>query len=244
MNIHFEDKKLYDLLKKKTIITAPIGSRFYGDHNKDSDYDYLNIYVPDIIELSTPFSNHHQLQYKTEKGGKQIDENFTSISQFFRNLSSGDSTVNFEVLFTKEFKAVFPELDYKKFYLYNTVKAYLGFAKRDLAKLRSGDETKERHILRSLNIARFILDGRSIEKFVYENKWAARLMVVEDYMRKELNEKLERKEIKRFLSTDMQIKISEKVSDIIGKKYNDYILQNALKLTFETNENPYLIYKK
>lgn len=242
MNIHFSDEKLYEDLIKRTIIKAPIGSRFYGDFRPDSDYDYLNIYVPDICELTSPFTNHHQLQFKKiGEDGTGIDENFTSVTQFFRNLVSGDNTINFEVLFTEQFKNVFHSLSYKDFYTYNIAKAYLGFAKRDLKFMDQKNEDRERHVVRGLQLAFLIMEKRNIEKFVFRNSWAARLFVVEDQLRRELNNKLEKKQIDRFLKPDVQRKISEKVSDIFGKKYSK-IAMDSLEYYYQTNENPYLKY--
>lgn len=245
MNIHFKDEGLFKDLKARTIVCAPIGSRFYGDNREDSDYDYLNIYIPDRLELCNPFLNHHQFQYKSvNKDGIVVDDIFTSLPQFFKNLTSGDSTINFEVLFTEEFKKVFPELSYKQFETYNIAKAYLGFAKRDLKQYSSGDMSKERHILRGLQTAKNIINKVSTNKWVYKNTWAARLHVVEDHMRRyELREKLDKKEIDRFLHPEIQKLVSKCVSKIICGVWDPWVLKKMMPV-FESNENPYIEYEK
>ena len=60
MNIHFEDKILFEKLKSATIVRCLVGSRCYGTHTLDSDHDYLYIYATSENELNSFITTHHQ----------------------------------------------------------------------------------------------------------------------------------------------------------------------------------------
>ena len=127
MNIHFQDKKLFDILNANSIVTIKVGSHLYNLDNEKSDTDFLTIY----FENNQSFLwEHHQLQYK-ENG---IDFNFTTIQNFIRNILTGDATINFEVLFSEELKHSKLSFLYENryhFINYHIIRSYLGLAKRD-----------------------------------------------------------------------------------------------------------------
>lgn len=76
------------------------------------------------------------MQYNDNENN--IDYIYTSLGQFVRNIISGDSTINYEVLQHPEFRKEFKNLYFvvNKLDKINTVKSYLGMAKRDIKSLK------------------------------------------------------------------------------------------------------------
>ena len=130
MNIHFTNEKLFDTLNDNTIVKIRVGSHMYGLDNKNSDIDYLSIYLENYDNRNSFMWEHHQLQYKKNN----IDFNFTTLQSFIRNALTGDSTINFEVLHSEDLKNSKLSWLYERrndFRNYNIIKSYLGIAKRD-----------------------------------------------------------------------------------------------------------------
>ena len=130
MNIHFTNEKLFDTLNDNTIIKIRVGSHMYGLDNKNSDIDYLSIYLENYDNRNSFMWEHHQLQYKKNN----IDFNFTTLQTFIRNALTGDSTINFEVIHSEDLKNSKLSWLYARrndFRNYNIIKSYLGIAKRD-----------------------------------------------------------------------------------------------------------------
>ena len=133
-----------------------IGSRLYGTDNKNSDIDILVIYNSLDPFLESNYNVQHQFQYKDieyseifNKFGKPIDYIFTSRHQFFRNLYSGDSTINADVV-------LFYNLPYSV-RTFNIIKAYIGFAKRDIKFIGKDDKDRYFHARRGLYTAECLL---------------------------------------------------------------------------------------
>jgi predicted nucleotidyltransferase len=165
MNIHFTNKELFDDLQSRTFLKVEIGSSLYGLNNSSSDLDYLYIYQESQEELLSLNWTHHQFQFKENN----IDHNFTGLRNFIRNILTGDSTINFEVLYSDEIKdSSLNWLLKYKFDNYNIIKSYLGLAKRDIKYLRyntSGfnhfsaqDYKKATHFLRGVEFAKRLLN--------------------------------------------------------------------------------------
>lgn len=130
MNIHFTNEKLFDTLNDNTIIKIRVGSHMYGLDNKNSDIDYLSIYLENYDNRNSFMWEHHQLQYKKNN----IDFNFTTLQSFIRNALTGDSTINFEVIHSEDLKNSKLSWLYARrndFRNYNIIKSYLGISKRD-----------------------------------------------------------------------------------------------------------------
>lgn len=154
MNIHITDKSLFENLKLATITKVRIGSHIYKTNNEDSDIDYLYIYATSDNELNSPFKVHHQLQY-IENG---IDHNFVSIHNFIHNCINGDSSINFEVIFSDELNNscldfLTDDIIKNNLITFTIIRAYLGFAKRDVkhfSKYKDDYNRKKRlgHIIR------------------------------------------------------------------------------------------------
>lgn len=138
-----------------------IGSRLYGLQNNNSDYDYLIIYDPFRNQIYNPFLNHHQFQYKEFN----TDYNFVDICTFIKNLVSGDSPINYEVLHSEGFySSKYGWLvDYVPWFrTYNIIKGFLGFAERDCRNIAKRDDVQKgaRHIVRSFVYAKQIFYKR------------------------------------------------------------------------------------
>ena len=75
-----------------------------------------------------PFPNVHQFQYKDIENN--IDYIWISNEQFFKNQASGESTINSDIILFADFLEESSKLNMCR--TYNVMKAYLGFAIRDL----------------------------------------------------------------------------------------------------------------
>lgn len=165
MNIHFTDKTLKQQLDQSTIFEIEIGSGMYGLKTPESDTDILKIYLEGSLNLTSITNNHHQLQYCDTENN--IDYIYTSVGQFIKNIISGDSTINYEVLQHPEFKKKFYNLFFfvNKLDKINTVKSYLGMVKRDIKALKKEHSNKKAyHIQRGVLFANCIMrDGDIFE---------------------------------------------------------------------------------
>lgn len=148
MNIHI-GKEMFDTLMASTIGSYEFGSTLYELSTDTSDVDIMHIFVPsDNMEKSYVWDNS-MFQYK-EDG---VDHIFTTIDGFIRNLLTGDSTINFEILHSENNFEILGFLfnNKKMFYNYSVLRAYLGFAKRDLKLAK--DPKKMAHAIRGYNAA-------------------------------------------------------------------------------------------
>ncbi len=132
MYIQFESESLFEALMDATILKIRMGSHLYGCDTETSDTDYLCIYREGLENQSSFMWEHHGYQCKKEG----VDYNFISIQSFIRNLINGDSPHHFEVLYSNEFESSSSLkwlVNYRNDFMnYNLIRAYLGFAKRDL----------------------------------------------------------------------------------------------------------------
>lgn len=131
MNIHFDNTVLLANLKNNSIARVTVGSHMYGLDTRNSDLDILYIYLEDENTNHSFLWDHNQLQFKQQG----TDLNFVSLQSFIRNALTGDSTINFETIFSDELKDtklhwLWEHRD--RFMNYNIIRAYLGFARRDL----------------------------------------------------------------------------------------------------------------
>jgi predicted nucleotidyltransferase len=133
MNIHFNDKLLFDKFLRATLAQVQVGSVLYGLHDEQSDTDMLCIYFPFHNQTYSFVQTHHQLQYKDTL--TRTDYLFVDVFSFVRNALSGDSTLNFEALHCESLLQTPLHFLYASrscFYNYPVIKSYLGFAQRDL----------------------------------------------------------------------------------------------------------------
>ena len=163
MNIHFTSKELKEELDHSTIFEIEVGSGMYGLKTSTSDTDILKIYLEGSLNLTSITSNHHQLQYNDTENN--IDYIYTSVGQFIKNIISGDSTINYEVLQSSEFRKEFKDLYFfvNKLDKINTIKSYLGMAKRDIKMLKKEPSNKKAyHIKRGILFAESMLNDVNI----------------------------------------------------------------------------------
>mgnify|MGYP003606425097 FL=1 len=162
MNIHFTDEKLFKELMCASIARIDIGSHMYGLNTVTSDRDVLVIYADSYCD-NMLFRTHHQLQYKRDN----TDYIFTSVTQFFHNLMSGDSTINYEALLYMVRTGKYKELDalVPLFSNVNVITSYLGMAKRDI-KFYKKDKSNKKvyHIVRGIEFAKALCEKKDIFK--------------------------------------------------------------------------------
>ncbi len=170
-------------LQNKVMSTNLIGSKLYGVNTESSDVDYLCIYNTFKDELMSGFPNIHQFQYKDVENN--IDYIYTSELQFWKNFYSGDSTINVDVILfgDNEFK---DEEKLKLCRTYKIIKAFIGFAKRDLKQIDEGNH-KLYHAIRSLYCAESLLNNQlpRIEQIQYIYKYKYNLIHLKEFKEKE-----------------------------------------------------------
>ncbi|PSK94332.1 hypothetical protein [Taibaiella chishuiensis] len=150
MNIIIDEAE-HRMLQELTQRRFLVGSRLYGTTHAASDTDYLCVYRTSAEELYSGLPNMHQFQYKDKAGN--TDWNYCSELQFRKNLYSGESVIHADIV-------LFTDYTDRKMELcrtYKVIKAYLGFARRDL---KEDNGPKLWHAARSLYCASSLLDNR------------------------------------------------------------------------------------
>jgi predicted nucleotidyltransferase len=205
MNIHINEEE-FNELKKYTVGEYQFGSVLYGLNNEKSDTDILYLYENPIHwdETLKFYNINHQFQYK--EVNKNIDHLFTSVEQFWKNLSNGDSTINCDIfLFNKDFNnAINSDYRLKFVRTYRIMKAYLGLAKRDFKKANEGNH-KLIHGARCLYMVETLINNElptinGIQEYVknISTKDLSNLIDNEIQLRKKLTDMLENKEITHY----------------------------------------------
>jgi predicted nucleotidyltransferase len=174
MNIHFNEIELFNNLHSLSVFKSEVGSYLYGLKNKSSDIDFLSIYIEPNLNLYTFLWEHHQLQYKTNS----IDYNFTTLTSFIRNILTGDSTINFEMLFSDNLKN--SELNFlyenrQYFINYNIIKSYLGLAKRDLKYWKKDTNNCLKHSIETNKKLSHFVRGVLFAEMLLNNKFTLKL---------------------------------------------------------------------
>lgn len=135
MNLHINKTEFEFLMAAPQFGQFQIGSTLYGLNDENSDIDFLVILYPFYNQMCSPFfQKGHQFQYKDVENN--IDYNFIDIVSFVKNLLSGDSPINFEVLYSSKFiesnKIGWLSDFREEFRTYNLIKSYLGLVDRDI----------------------------------------------------------------------------------------------------------------
>jgi predicted nucleotidyltransferase len=257
MNIHLDKEEFTNISEKKSFGKFVIGSKLYGIDNENSDTDILNITHSFSNLAFSAFGNHHQFQYK----GDNTDYLFIDIVTFIRNLVSGDSTINYELLFSKDFESSslswLSEIS-DSFRTYNVIKSYIGMVERDIKHFskRVGSDRLSGivHIKRGILFAKNMLNNESLDfgalsEFKYDNDvnlddavatndfLRYSLSKVKDFRKNELNVAVENGDIKRFLDTDIQLYINKKLMEINEVDMKSFLSDSILRKLFNTNEN-------
>lgn len=226
MNIKINKKQYNNLLKLKHW-KLTIGSHFYGTNNDKSDKDYLIIYIPTIKYLLNPLDNHHQFQYDDEDNN--IDYIFIDIKNFISNIISGDSTINYELLFSEELRNNndLSFLYYKKeiFYSYNILNSFCGLMKRDISdyKKSSNKERKNKKLKHIIRANEFLTNNLSLEKSKLSIENINNLSKNNNIFKNKINLLLQNNLIDKFIKFD--------------KNINDYLINNLTKLYVKYNKD-------
>jgi len=250
MNIHFaEEHNLTNVLDKLTVLKVQVGSNMYNLDTEDSDIDYLSIYVEPSYNRNTILWEHHQLQYKNSN----VDYNYTTLQNFIRNILTGDSTINFEVLWSDDLRNSSLSFLYDMrhdFINYNIIRSYLGLASRDLKnwrKLTKNGNTKESnkklsHFVRGVLYAQRLLQNEfnltenattlldiklgNISEYSIYNKIIHYESLMND-LRQELNNKLKANKINKIIDLS--------ALNLIDCKIQEYCYEVQLKLLLNHN---------
>ena len=162
MNIKITKEEADFILKNHKLSQHLMGSRLYGTHKEDSDTDYLIMYDSFHKSSDLYYPNYHQFQYDDVENNTQYV--FTSDSQFYKNLFSGDSTINADIImFSTLYGSESDRLNILR--TYNIIKAYIGFAKRDLKSFKQNKgKNKLFHAARGLYCAEELILNRLPKK--------------------------------------------------------------------------------
>ncbi len=149
-------------LSDRQLSRYTIGSHMYGTNKEGSDKDILVFYKGFGMDIDACLAVRHQFQYDDKKNNVQWI--YTTIAQWWRNLLSGESTINADMVM---FSDVLVSMGYQDSDLlnvlrtYNTIKAYLGFAKRDIKDLKQGKgKNKQFHAQRGILCADYLMRGQ------------------------------------------------------------------------------------
>ena len=257
MNIHIT-KEEFDYLSHlpNSIGKFTIGSKLYGLNDENSDDDFLTILYPFFNKQNSPFDNHHQFQYKDINNN--IDYNFVDIVTFIKNLLSGDSPINYELLYSEEFKQ--SELGWLSEYTpyfktYTIIRSYLGMCDRDLRhfKKRIGRDKVSGmlHIMRGFKAAKSILndsfsldnselltiknDPRCIIEF--EKNLNNKREEIKNFRHNILTIAFQNKEIPRYLEVDVQREINWKLMKMLKDKEQPILKDSLFTKILNCNEN-------
>ena len=200
-----------------------VGSHLYGTNTEDSDKDVIYFYNSDIFySMSTcHLPKKEQFIYDDKENNQQIL--WMTEYQFWKNLASGDSTINSDYVL---FSGNLPE--YQALNMCCTqkvIKAYLGFAKRDLKQWNRYN--KLFHAIRGLYIAESLLMRKLPSKEIIKDHHRR-------YLRKTLKGELE--SLKNFYLN---------IYDQLKKDFIDQVNNGDLKLYFvpyisDQEHDPYL----
>lgn len=151
-------KEEHERLQPAIIHKWLFGSRLFGTHSEDSDFDYICIYDYDWVygEQTDYFlPNIHSFQYDDKENNTQYV--YMTNKQFWVNLYSGDGTMQTDIVM---FSGDWDESEIMTLCrTYKIIKAYCGMAKRDMT-MHPNDPKKRFHAKRSVYIAQSLLDGQ------------------------------------------------------------------------------------
>jgi predicted nucleotidyltransferase len=181
MNIIINEEE-HEWLQQQIVKEFIVGSHLYGTSNADSDTDYLCLYQTSEVELYSGLPNVHQFQYKDEIAS--VDWNYCSALQFWKNLYKGDSTINADII-------LFTDYRHNKLEIcrtYKIIKAYLGFAKRDIKQISKEGSKKAVHAARGLYCAEMLLKNelpslQDIQQVYLQRFGVENLQVKEQHLR-------------------------------------------------------------
>lgn len=250
MNIHVSED-IFNLLKQSTLLTIKMGSKMYGLNNEKSDTDFIHIIATPKGWDNSLIWTHHNLQYKEEG----IDHVFTTLQNFVRNILKGDSTINYECLYSDELKNSSLSFLYdmrSDFNNYSLLRSYLGLVRRDLKLFSQNyDNKKLFHALRGLwTVNKIITNSYSndIEKVdnqfyqylkdIKNLKITNRMTLISvmketgtkaEVLRSDLSDKLTKNTINRIMDHTKMKMLDDKLKQYcLTKDYTDKIVNDIL----------------
>jgi len=229
----------------------------YGLEHKESDTDILCIYNTSERELKSFMTSHHQLQYKKD----DVDYLFINIHTFIRNVLSGDSTINFEVINSEKLIGTDLEFLYENrntFYNYKIMRSYLGLAKRDIKRLNIDSNTefdknkKLAHVYRGYITARKIFNAElitlskleiyhiknsiwNIESYKERKILSDKIMIKINELRNTINTDSDMNKINSYMSIENQKIIDNELFSVISR--NKKMENFDLSMFYDANEN-------
>lgn len=202
MNIKITKQEYDSIVINNALGNYVIGSHLYRTATSKSDLDTLTVY-DSPFESDMYYPNYHQLQYDDETKNRQYI--FTTRKQFYKNLFSGDSTINADVIMfhnNSEWLVGCGSVEEKLNVCrtFNIIKAFIGFAKRDIKYVNKG-KNKLFHIERGLYCAECLMNNElpKIELFkTFGNKDLEELKLKEQELRSRCNEMFDKGELTMF----------------------------------------------
>ena len=187
-----------------------IGSYLYKTNRENSDTDYLIYYNSFHKKSDLFYPNYHRFQYDDVENNAQYI--FTSHESFWKNLFSGDSTINADVVLFHHDLANEEKLNMCR--TYNIIKSFIGFAKRDIKNYKA-DKGKNKlfHIERGLYCAEKLMNNELpiLEEFkTFGNKHISDLEELEHNLRNKCNVMFEKNELTMY----PKLPIEEPVNDL------------------------------
>lgn len=200
MNIKITKKEFESFINNEVILyKGIIGSRLYKTNKDDSDFDILIMYEKEF-KSDILYPNYHQFQYDDVENNTQYM--LISKRHFFKNLFSGDATINADIIMFDSYPLTSKSDILNTVRTYNIIKAYIGFAKRDIKDyLNKRGKNKMFHIERGLYCAEELLNGRlpDINKLKeFGNGDINELKEKEDILRKKCNEMFDNGELTMY----------------------------------------------
>jgi hypothetical protein len=257
MNIHFEDKILFDKLKNASLAVAEFGSILYKTNDKNSDIDLHYIYATSDNELNSFLKSHHHLQYNEEG----VDHIFVNLHTFLRNTINGDSSVLFEIIHSGQFIGTPLEFLYQMrnaFNNYSIIRSYCGFCKRDCEHYHKKKTHREQlkalsHIHRGYYFAKSIMEGNfrlideeflevyKVIKNIKENDFKFKKQFLElgkiniNNLREELNNKFNNHTLglPKYMTTENQKLLDENINKLMFTE--NYYNRNSFLKHFDMN---------
>lgn len=161
MNIKINSTENDRLLKHEMGPRITVGSRMYGTHKEDSDYDIVCFYDEKALGVARSvllegIDLTHCFQYD------DLDHQYiwATNEQFGRNIWSGDSTLFCEA-YMWGITGHCEEQLIKEMRTYNILKSFTGFCRRDIKYLGTSKDKGNRrfHIERGIYIAETLFNG-------------------------------------------------------------------------------------
>ena len=197
-----------------------IGSQLYGIAKKDSDLDYLIIYKSFHEKADLIYPNYHQFQWDDSE--YNIQYIFTSERAFWKNLLSGDSSINADVILFYDDYNNSEKLNICR--TYNIIKSFIGFARRDIKNYKAGKgKNKLFHIERGLYCAEALLNNElpDINEFkLFRNDNIDTLEKAEKILRETCNKLFEQNDLTMYPKNPILYPINNKLEQLLVDSNN------------------------